>query len=505
MRDARRQLTRSKWRDFRGVLRPTGVVVTGLAVALALTALAAGAIEFASPESRRRPLHVIALLGIAVAGGAVGVAMARYGKRFSGPNLSRREALLSVALIWVFAGVLGGAPFVVAAGMSPADAFFETISGFTTTGATVITHIERDLSTSLLLWRSVIQWLGGMGIVVLFVAVFPNVGAGAKHMFKGEVPGATGEGLQPRIAQTSFTLWKLYAAFTALQAILLVVCGLSPFEAVCHAMTTMSTGGFSTRDASIAAFESPAAEYVISVFMLIGSLNFALYYAVLKHRSFRPLWRSTELRAFLLMVGVATIASTLGIASLHGRDAESSFRHALFQVGTFVSSTGYVTEDYMRYPPSILAVLIGLMFVGGCSGSTAGGLKMERLVLMAKMSWLELRRSFRPAVVQTVRMNKAAVAPDILSDVAVFVGVYVAVLAGGTLALCVTDSVPVPTAFGATLTCLANSGPAPFYQGADNFASYSDTAKIVFSLTMLLGRLELFTLFALLVPDFWRR
>ncbi len=497
---------RSRWRDFRGVLRPAGAVITGVAVAQAVCAMVGGVLDWTAHEAARGSVwDVVALLVGALATGAIGAGAYHYGRRFSGTALTRREAILAVVLIWVVAGVFGGVPFALGAHMSPVDAYFEAMSGLTTTGATVITDIETRLSMPLLLWRSLIQWLGGMGIVVLFVAVFPSVGAGAKHMFKGEVPGTTAEGLKPRIAETSFTLWKLYAGFTAIEVVLLITLGIAPFEAVCHALTTMSTGGFSTRDASIAGFDNPAVEYVVSTFMLLGSLNFALYYGLLRHRSIRLFLRSTELRVFLVIVLVATVTTTLGILHLHEGDLERAFRMAYFQVGTFVSSTGYITDDYMAYPPAILALMLFLQFMGGCSGSTAGGLKVERIVLMAKQSWSEFRKSFRPAIVNVVRMGRSAVPQEVLSDVAVFFGVFVGVLLFGVVFVSAVEGVALPTAFGAVLTCIANSGPAAFYDPGDHFANYSDVAKIFFTLVMLLGRLELFTIFALFVPDFWRR
>lgn len=517
----RRRARWTKWREFRGALRPTGAVIAGLGVTQALCALAGAGWDLWSRSQERLYLPASAgwlLLSAAIAV-VFGIAIALYGGRFAASSLGRREAVLAVALIWVAAGIFGGLPFVIGAAMTPVDAFFEAVSGLTTTGATVITQIESrlppgaapgdpetgGLSTPILLWRSLIQWLGGMGIVVLFVAVFPSLGAGAKHMFKGEVPGTSAEGLKPRIAETSFTLWKLYAAITGVEAVLLFACGMNPFEAVCHAFTTMSTGGFSTRDASVAGFDSPAIEVVIATFMILGSFNYGLYYALLRGRSLRSVLRNTELRVFLIVVAALTLILAVGILGHHGHDPLRALRYAYFMVGTTLSSTGYGTDDYMAYPAPMLGLVILMMFMGGCSGSTAGGVKVERFVLMAKLSWAEFRKSFRPAVVHVVKMGRTAVPQDILIDVAVFVGVFMACLGFGILFVCATDDVSVPTAFGATLSCLSNMGPAPFYNQADNFAMYSDAAKLFFVLAMLLGRLEFFTLFALLVPDFWRR
>lgn len=501
---SRRIEQRNRWREFRGVLRPTGAVVAGLGVAQAACAIVGGAVDV---WARSNPRWTDAgwLAAVAVATFILGLGIHSYGRRHSQGSLTRREAVLGVVLIWAMAGFFGSVPFIVIAGLGPVDALFESVSGITTTGATVIADIERRLSPPLLLWRSMLAWLGGMGIVVLFVAVFPSLGAGAKHMFKGEVTGASTEGLKPRIAETSFTLWKIYVALTVLEAVLLVACGVDPFEALCHALTTMSTCGFSTRDASIGAFGNPAVEYVVSVFMLIGSVNFALFYAVWKHRSFRLFLRSTELRVFFVIVLVAVVATTVGILDRHDYQLERAFRTAFLHVASFVSSTGYLTDDYMAYPPPVLAILIGLMFLGGCSGSTAGGLKIERLVLLAKQSWAEIRRSFRPAVVSVVRMGRSAVPSATLSDVSAFFAVYVGIIGIGVLLVSALEGIGLPTAFGASLSCIANGGPAPFYEGVDNFKSYSDIAKIVFAIMMLLGRLELFTVFALFVPDFWRR
>ncbi|MGF1465111.1 MAG: TrkH family potassium uptake protein [Sandaracinaceae bacterium] len=517
---SRRVRRRTSLRDFRGVLRPTGAVLAGVAAGQLLCGLVGVALELSTRPAEVRDLtSSFTLLGAAGLTAVGGASLFGYGRRFKAGTLSRREAVLAVGMIWLGAGVFGAVPFVLDAGLSPVDALFEAISGLTTTGATIVTQIEGTvpkgagagaypeggLSRPLLLWRSLIQWLGGMGIVVLFVAVFPSVGAGAKHMFKGEVPGTTAEGLTPRIAETSFSLWRLYAAFTLLEVVLLVLLRMDPFEAVCHAFTTMSTGGFSTRDASIGAFESPAIEYVIASFMILGSVNYGLYYALLRGRSVWSVLRNEELRVFLAMVALFTLALTAGTFLLHHRDLLEAFRYAYFMVGTTLSSTGYGTDDYMAYPEPILFLVIVMMFVGGCSGSTAGGIKVERVVLLSKMSWTEFRSSFRPSVVQLVRMGRSVVPDDVLTDVAVFFSVYMACLGLGLLFVTTVDQVGLATAFGATLSCLSNMGPAPFYVGSDNFAAYSDLSKGFFVLAMLLGRLEFFTLFALLVPDFWRR
>lgn len=491
-------------RDFRGVIRPVGAVVLGIGVMIALCAGVGMVWDRFAPDPGRPQGGIGALALSAIIVSTLGLGAFLYGKRYVSDRITRREAILAVSLIWVAAGVCGAIPFVLGAGMSMADSFFEAVSGLTTTGATVIGDIETRLSRPLLLWRSLIQWLGGMGIVVLFVAVFPNLGAGGKHMFRGEVPGTTAEGLRPRIAETSFALWKLYAMFTVAEIALLKLLGLDLFDAVCHAFTTMSTGGFSTLDSSVGGFNSAAVEYVIACFMLIGSVNYALYYALLRTGSWRGLVRNAEFRSYVGIVLISVVVLTTLNLSVHD-GILTSFRYSFFMVATTISSTGYGTDDYSQYSSAALTVVVLIMFVGGCAGSTAGGIKVERAVLMGKQAVAQLQKSFRPATVQLVRMGKAAVSTQVLADVASFFLIYMGCIGVGLLFITLIEGVPIPTAFGAMLTCLSNMGPAPFHVGPDNFASYGAVSKVFFSLAMLLGRLEFFTLFALLLPGFWRR
>lgn len=512
----------SRYRDYRGVAQPVGAVVTGLGVAILLCAafgilldwflptvegpLAPPEFGFAN-ERYGGALEGAGALGIAgVITILFGVLVYYYGRAHHIGSFGRREATLAVTLIWLAAGAAGAIPFMIGAGMSPADAFFEAVSGLTTTGATVITDIDGLLSRPLLLWRSLIQWLGGMGIVVLFVAIFPNVGAGGKHMFRGEVPGTIAEGLKPRIGETSFTLWKIYAFLTVLEGTLLILLGMDPFEAICHAFTTMSTGGFSTRDGSVGEFNQASIEYTIATFMFIGSLNYGLYYSVIRTGSLRNLLRNPEFRVFIVLSFATVLILAVGTLHLHGNDFLESFRRAYFMVGTTISSTGYGdSEDYMAYPEPVLATMLGLMFIGGCAGSTAGGIKVERVVLMIKLSAAQVRRFFRPNAVAVVRMGRSAIPPQVLNDVSAFFVIFMLTMGAGILLISAIEHCSLPTAFGAILTSMSNMGPAPFYEDADNFASYSSASKVIFSLAMLLGRLEFFTLFALVVPGFWKR
>ncbi len=493
------------YRNYWGVGRHVGFVLIILSIAAWITAVVGFLFERMASGPTSRFFEPWALFVSAGISTLVGVWVHRFGKRHSAKIVTRREATLAVGTSWIFVGIFAAMPFALGAGMSPVDAYFEAISGLTTTGATIITDIEARLSPQLLLWRSVIQWLGGMGIIVLFVAVFPTIGAGGKHMFGEEVPGTTAEGLKPRISETSRVLWLIYSFFTAVVAVSLRLLGLSWFEAICHALTTMSTGGFSTRDASVGAFGHPGIETAIAFFMVLASINYGLFYAALRGRSFGGFFRSIEFRVFVTLVLGCTVILTAGTLERHEYDVVVALRHAFFQVGTFVSSTGYTTDDYMAYPPPVLMVVLFLMFCGGCAGSTAGGIKIERMILMAKVSWTQIRRSFRPNLVHVVRMGDKVVTQSALTEVPVFLMIFMASLALGAGFVTVVEGISVPGALGAALTCLSNMGPAPFYAESDNFASYSASSKMVCVVLMLLGRLEFFTLLALCVPQFWKR
>lgn len=499
---------RGNWRNLSAALRPVGAVMVGVGVVIALCAVVGMVWDFVAPDPNLPEGGGLATLLAAVVSATLGFSVYFVGKRQKKHELSRREAILAVGLIWIGAGVCGGLPFLFGADMGPADALFEAISGLTTTGATVITDIETRLSRPLLLWRSMTQWLGGMGIVVLFVAVFPSLGAGGKHLYRGEAPGAQAEGFRPRIAETSIMLWKLYSFFTFVEFIVLMGLGMDPFEALCHALTTMSTGGFSTRDGSVGAFAVPAYEWTIATFMFIASVNYGLFYIAIRKRSAAPIYRSVEFRVYIIICVFAVLFLTAFNLHLHDDNWLTSLRYAYFMVATTISSTGYGADDYTLWSMPSFTLLLLMMFIGGCSGSTAGGIKIERIVMLAKQGLAQIRRSFEPSVVQVVRMGKKAVPNPILADVAVFFVIYMGCLAFGVLFLSIFESVPVPTAFGAMLTSLSNMGPAPFYDlhfAADNFSQYHPLTKVFFSFSMLLGRLEFFTLFALFVPGFWRR
>jgi len=493
-------------RVVRRLARPVGYVVLGLAAAMAacgIVGLGMWAFGYYRPEiDEGAALNLLVASLLTTLGG---LGLRQWGTPLEGAHLTRRDAIVVTSMVWLFSGAFGALPFMIDAHMSPVDAFFEAISGFTTTGATVVTQIESGLSLPLLLWRSLTQWLGGMGIIVLFVAIFPGLGAGGKHLFRAEVPGPTPDWLRPRITETAFYLWAMYFGLTVAQILSLMVCGVSWFEAICHTFTTLSTGGFSTRDASIAAFESPAVEMVIVVFMLLAGGNFGLYYAALRARRVGVLLRSTEFRAYTGIVVVTFLGITATNIGVHGGSVVQSARYSIFTVATFLTSTGYTTEDYMLSGVPALMLIVLIMFIGGSAGSTAGGIKVSRVVVTLKAMYADIKHQVRPNLVQVVRLGRTPQPTETLVEVLAFVCIFFCCLGASTLAITVLEqTATVGSAFGASLSALSNMGPAPYHVGPDNFAAYGDVSKLIFSFDMVLGRLEFLTLLALGLPEVWR-
>lgn len=491
----------------RRVARPVSAVVLGLALAMLACVLLGWAFETSGhldrPQDHGARAVMVLTAGVTVALGGAGWF---WGRRVADVPFDRREATFTVLGIWAASGLLGALPYLLGAGMSPADAFFEAVSGFTTTGASVVRDVEGSLSRELLLWRSLTQWLGGMGIVVLFVAIFPNLGVSGKHMFRSEMPGVRTEGLVPRITDTAVVLWQIYLGFTVVLGMALWLLGTSAFDAFNHALTTMSTGGFSTRNASVAAFDSRVIEFVIAVFMLAGAVNFGLYFGLIRSRRPTLLIRSVELRTWLGIVVIVTLAFSITLFPSTGSWTES-FRHGFFMVTSFATSTGFVTShgDLAAFPPPALLLTLVLMFVGGCAGSTAGGFKVSRVVILVETVRAQLRKAVRPAVVQVVRLDRKVLDEDVQLEVAAFFFLYVLTLVAGTFVVCAWEGSELTTAFGAVLSCVSNMGPSPWYDGADGFAHWSPFSKILFALLMIVGRLEFFTVLALLVPGLWKR
>jgi trk system potassium uptake protein TrkH len=383
------------------------------------------------------------------------------------------------------------------------DAYFESMSGFTTTGSTVIGIIEA-MPKGLLFWRSFIQWLGGMGIVVLFVAVLPAIGVHAKHLYKVEVPGIKKEGATPRIKDTAGLLWKIYLVFTLAEVLLLKLGGMSWFDSLNHTFTTLATGGFSTRSSSIAYYQSLYLEAVIIVFMILVGINFSLYISVLRRR-FRDLARDPELGAYLFIMVIATLLIAI---SLLYRQVHVSFgtalRESAFQTVSIMTTTGYCTADFNTWTPFARVALVVLMFVGGCAGSTGGAIKVIRVLVVGKAAMLQVQKFFMPRMVKQVRIADAAIPTDTIQAVTAFVLLFIATWAAGTLFMAGLGLDPV-TAATSVIATLGNIGPGLGGVGAvEHFGWLPAPGKIFLTLCMVLGRLELYTVLVMLVPAFWR-
>ena len=440
-------------------------------------------------------------LAATLAGGAI---LFLAGRTDRTEYVSQREGMAIVALGWTVAGVFGALPFYFE-GECPTfvDAFFESVSGFTTTGASVLTDIEA-VSRGLLLWRSLIQWLGGMGIIVLGIAILPFLGVGGMQLYKAEVPTPVPDKLQPRIRDTAMILWKVYALITAAEVVALWAGGMSFYDAVNHAMTTLPTGGFSTKNASVAQFGSLYFDLVISFFMVLAGINFSLHYQMLRGQTL-AFWRDSECRFFLGAVLVLTLVVSFDIwGSIYATIGES-LRYGLFQVVSIVTTTGYATADYERWPAMSQLILLLCMFLGASAGSTGGGMKCLRIMLCFKFCYKELFSLIHPRAVTHVKIAGKGVPDDVLRSVLGFLALYMG-LFGLCSVLLAGMGVDMTTAFGAVAATLGNIGPGFGMVGpVENYALIPGLGKWLLIWCMLLGRLEIYTLIILLVPEFYRK
>lgn len=420
-----------------------------------------------------------------------------------GVPIRKREGYLIVALSWVAMVTAGMLPYLYS-GMIPSipDALFETVSGMTTTGASTLTDIEIQ-PRGLLYWRSLTQWIGGMGIIVLTVAIFPLLGIGGIELFAAEAPGPTSDKLHPRISETAKRLWFLYVGLTAFLAVLLTIFGLTPYEAINHALTTMATGGFSTRNASAAAF-SPSIQYLLIVFMFLAGVNYTVLYLSWKRR-WADVWQSDELKAYIGLVVFLTIVCTTGVYfSENSNDFEQSFRDSLFQVVSLITTTGFVSADYTSWSTSLTLIFFVLLFLGACAGSTSGGIKLIRHLVFVKNSYLEFKRIVHPSAIVPLRLNTEVVPGKVITHVFNFLLLYLLIFVVGSITLAMMG-LDFMTAIGAMATSLGNVGPGIGGVGpVDNFAWLSPQVKVFLSFVMIIGRLEIYTVLVLFTPYFWR-
>lgn len=455
---------------------------------------------------------MLAASGVAIGGGGILMFFTRNYRR----EIQKREGYIIVSFGWVFMSLIGTLPYLFTGAIPEfTDAFFETMSGYTTTGASILTDVE-SMPYGILFWRSITHWIGGMGIIVLAIAILPLLGIGGMQLFAAEAPGPSGDKLHPRITDTAKRLWLIYVGYTVAETILLKIAGMSFFDAVNHSLATLSTGGFSTKNASVAFWnDNPWVQYIIIVFMFLASCNFVLSYFAFKGR-FRKVFRDEEFRAFsLLIIGLTTVSalliyfkadlsmSSISFPMVWG-EAESSVRQALFQVLSVVSTTGFVSADFTAWTPFLTIFFFGMLFLGGCAGSTSGGIKIMRHLIMVKNGVLEFKRTLHPNAILPVRYNNKAVPQQTVFNILGFFILYMLSFIVGTLVFAFLG-LDFQTALGGAASTLGNVGPGLGNLGpVNNYSSLPSIAKWWSSFLMLIGRLELFTVLILLTPFFWR-
>lgn len=422
----------------------------------------------------------------------------------SGERMQTRDGFAAVALGWIVLSLFGALPYFFAGCCSYVDAFFETVSGFTTTGATIFSS-PASLPCSIQFWRAMTQWMGGMGVLVLLLALLPKIGEGSVNLMKAESPGPIASKLLPRTNDTAKVLYSIYICLTVCETLLLRIAGMPWFDAVTTSFTTISTGGFSIRNESIAYYGSEPICWIINFFMFVSAVNFSLLYLLFVKRSLRETLKSEELRTYVAIVVTAVLSIALCLMLTEGFGGYESISLATFQVLSLMSTTGFATTDFSLWPQFAQMVLILVMFVGGCAGSTAGGIKVSRIVLLAKNLRRDLRRIIHPREIRAIMLDGQRVEEPTLSSTSLFLFAYISItlVCAAVVSL---DGVDFTTSFSAALTTISNVGPGfgavgPLF----NFSFFSNFSKLVLSFTMLFGRLEIFPLLVLLYPALWRK
>lgn len=418
-------------------------------------------------------------------------------------TLYARDGFAVVALAWIFMSLFGALPFVISGDIpNYVDALFETVSGFTTTGATVLVVVE-EMSKSGLMWRSFTHWIGGMGVLVFVMAILPMTEGNGMYLMRAETPGPTSGKLVSRMGDSAKILYGIYIALTLLLFLMLVVGGMPVFDAWVHTFSTAGTGGFSSLSLSIGGYNNLYFELVLGIFMLLFGTNFTWYYFLIM-RKFRDALRMEEVRIYLLIVLAAVVGITIDILPIYG-DVGTSLRHAFFQTSAIITTTGYATQDFGLWPTFSQSVLITLMFIGSCAGSTAGGLKVGRLVIMVKAVFADMKRMLHPNAVTAVRYEGRALTEKQIRGTYQYVSVYVCLFIVSCLLLSLEQE-DLVTTVTAIITCHNNAGPGLGLVGpSGNYSIFSAPAKLLLALNMLLGRLEIFPVLLLFSPSIWRR
>lgn len=418
--------------------------------------------------------------------------------------LAKKDGYFTVTMVWIIFSIFGSLPFILGNTIpSFADAFFETMSGFTTTGSSILNNVEA-LPHASLFWRSLTQWLGGLGIIMLFIAILPSLGIESRDLYVAEVTGPTHNKSSFTFSASARRMWFLYVGLTLMETILLMFGGMGFFDSICHSFTSMATGGFSTKQVSIGYWDSAYIQYVMVVFMFIAGCNFGLLYLSLKG-SWRKLVRDNEFKCYCSIVAISSFIIGISLYLSGWADLEKSFRDAIFQVVTIITTTGYATADYLLWPPLLGLILLLLMCIGSSAGSTAGGIKIVRISLLFKNTFIELKRIIHPNGVINVKYNGKSVHPNIMTGIMGFFILYIIIITFSTLVMTLfTEN--IITAASSVITCISNVGPGfgsvgPMY----SFAHLNDFAKIFLAIIMLVGRLELFTVMVLFTKAFWKR
>lgn len=513
--------------NYRFVLRQLGLLLVVFSMCMLLITVVEYGLWTIGRAEQLATLSLLVSVGvIALTGGTLWL-VGRVGQI---ERMGRRDAMLLVALSWLVGAAVAGLPYFLWARFSggaqdghPFASFvacyFEAMSGLTTTGASVLHDAPHDIESmprALLLWRSMTQWLGGLGIVVLFVAVLPTLGVGGKRLYQVEAPGPTQQGVRPRIKETARYLWMIYLGLTVLFAVAYRLAGMDWFDAVNHTFTALATGGFSTRNASVGAYQSIPINLITIVAMFVAGVNFALYYRVLVRRQIRVVLADPEFRLYgaIILVSVGLVfVSIVGRETIHlaGHRVLAgpwfALEHSVFQVITIMTTTGFASVDFDQWSFLPKAILVMLMFVGGCAGSTGGGIKVIRVLMVGKILFAELERVFRPSVVRTVRIGKGSIDPSGRQSVLAYVLIVLALFAAGTVAIKLAESgqdLSITTAATAAAATLHNIGPGLELVGpAGNYSRFGGPSLLIMSMLMALGRLEVFALAVLVLPRFW--
>jgi len=419
-------------------------------------------------------------------------------------SLSTREGMAIVSFGWICVSAFGALPFFFGIeSCSVTDAYFESISGFTTTGASILDNIE-GVAKGILFWRSLIQWLGGMGIIVLSLAILPFLRVGGMQLFKAEVPSPVPDKLKPRLKETAALLWKVYILFSVAMVILLMVGGMNLFEALCHAFTTLPTGGFSTKNLSIAHYQSTYFDIVVTIFMVLAGINFTLHYQLLRGKPL-AFWRDVECRFFLGLLVLLTAAVSFNI---HGNVYDhmgDSLRHGAFQVASIITTTGFATADYLQWPAMSQLILLVCMFIGASAGSTGGGIKVLRVILLFKYCYREIFSLIHPQAITHIKIAGKRVPNDVIRSSIGFLALYIGLFVVCSVLLAGLG-VDFVTSFGAVAASIGNIGPGFGMVGPQgNYAGLPALGKWLLAFCMLLGRLEIYTVIILFVPEFWRK